>query len=430
MKSKVFFSTLVLLLFALLGGGSLNETEATSFFSIILVVCFVALACYTVVESIISRNKDRRLKLIKDDEANSTDFDRSIFIGDDRCRIYFDSFKKQVLIMRIMTEGIKKEYIDDFEFPGKELACFLHSTFNIYDPIRRKLLSGTCNDKNIIYDVTNIGDKDKNNNATINNTIKPIFVTYCTKHTSANSSIINERHFNLLIDECHGLMAITRAGKAPNIFNYIDGHILSKKTGDTTTISIKTIGNHLFIVDNLFKVLVIITSSTYEVFKFSDIIEVSYEENGDQLYTKSVGRTIGGAVVGGVLMGGAGAVIGGLSGASKQNKEVKNMDIKILLRNTNRPSYVLHFKETNKILKTKEAQDKKLYEAYIKNANQAKEILSIIIDDVKQTITPTGNPNQPLGIAHELEKLVKLKADGILTEEEFQAQKAKLLGII
>ena len=46
------------------------------------------------------------------------------------------------------------------------------------------------------------------------------------------------------------------------------------------------------------------------------------------MFTKSTGRTIGGAIVGGVLMGGAGAVVGGLSGDTKQKKEVKNMDIK------------------------------------------------------------------------------------------------------
>ena len=33
------------------------------------------------------------------------------------------------------------------------------------------------------------------------------------------------------------------------------------------------------------------------------------------------------------------------------------------------------------------------------------------------------------GVADELAKLAKLKADGILTEEEFNAQKAKLLNL-
>ena len=217
------------------------------------------------------------------------------------------------------------------------------------------------------------------------------------------------------------------------MFNFISANSLPKKTGDKSTINTKEVGNYMFIMDDFFKVLVIVgPTSTHEIFNYAEILEVSYEENGNQLYTKSAGRTVGGAIVGGVLMGGAGAVVGGLSGASKQNKEIKNMDIKILLRSTTRPSCVLHFKEIDRDLKTKDEIDRNLYETYVKRANQAKDILSIIIDNAKQTIAPIVQPvvaPDSRSVADELAKLAKLKADGILTEEEFQAQKAKLLGI-
>ena len=191
----------------------------------------------------------------------------------------------------------------------------------------------------------------------------------------------------------------------------------------------------MFIMDDFFKVFVIVGEKSHEIFNYADIIEVSYEENGNQLYTKSAGRTVGGAIVGGVLMGGAGAVVGGLSGASKQNKEVKSIDIKILLRSTSRTSCVLHFKDIDRVLKTKEDSDRKLYETYTKNANQAKDLLSVIIDNAKQKQVGV-NVAQPLAqqvpsslsVADELTKLAKLKEDGILTEEEFIAQKKLLLG--
>ena len=76
-----------------------------------------------------------------------------------------------------------------------------------------------------------------------------------------------------------------------------------------------------------------------------------------------------------------------------------------------------------------------MYETYTKNANEAKDILSVIIDNAKQ-VQVSAPAVQPLiqqvpssssSVADELAKLAKLKADGILTEEEFQAQKAKLL---
>ena len=437
MKTKFYLSVLVLLLFAVLGGGSISGDEIGMFFIILLVVVVIGAIVAAITSAVKSRNKDKRLQMIKEDEENSTDFDRSVFIGDDRCKIYFDSTKKQVMIMRVMTEGINKEYVDGFEFPGKELAKynspqFTNPVFNIYDPVKRSLLSGTYNDLNIIYQVTSISEKDKNKDVSINNTIKPRFETLSTTRTSSTGSTTH-KFYNILLDECHGVIAISESGKVKNVFNFINANSLPKKTGEKSTINTKEVGNYMFIMDDFFKVLVLVgPTSSHEIFNYADILEVSYEENGNQLYTKSAGRTVGGAIVGGVLMGGAGAVVGGLSGASKQNKEIKNMDVKILLRSTTRTSCVLHFKDIDRDLKTKDETDRNLYETYVKRANQAKDILSIIIDNAKQTISPIAQPvvaPTSRSVADELAKLAKLKADGILTEEEFQAQKAKLLGL-
>ena len=444
MKIKFYLSSLALVFFALLGGGSFSGGDVVFFFTIILVVAGVILVVAIISAIVQSNNKKKRLQMIKEDEQNSTDFDRSVFIGDDRCKLYFDASKKQVMIMRVMTEGIKKEYIDDFEFPGESLASYTgpvfnttytSPVFNVYDPTRRKLLTGTYKDLNIIHQVTSITEKDKNKNVAVNSSIQPTFKTLRTTQTSATSSVTN-RLFNVLIDESHGLMAITESGMVKDVFNYINASSLPRKKGEKSTINTREIGNSLFLMDDFFKVLVLVGPGHHEIINYSDIIEVSYEENGSQLYTKSAGRTIGGAIVGGVLMGGAGAVVGGLSGASKQNKEIENMDIKILLRSTIRTSCVLHFKDVDRVLKTKEDADRKLYEKYVKNANQAKDVLSVIIDNAKQVSTPTAQPiAQPVvapassSVADELAKLAKLKADGILTDEEFQAQKSKLLGL-
>ena len=439
MKNKFYLSSLALVLFALLGGGSFSGEDVGAFFTIILVVVGVIIVGAIISAIVQSNNQKKRLQMIKEDEQNSTDFDRSVFIGDDRCKLYFDASKKQVMIMRVMTEGIKKVYIDDFEFPGKSLASYTSPVFNVYDPTRRKLLTGTYNDLKIIHQVISITDKDKNKDVVVNSTIQPTFktlrTTLKTNQTSATASVTN-RLFTVLIDESHGLMAITESGKVNDVFNYINASSLPRKKGEKSTINTREIGNYLFLMDDFFKVLVLVGPGHHEIINYSDIIEVSYEENGSQLYTKSAGRTIGGAIVGGVLMGGAGAVVGGLSGASKQNKEIKNMDIKILLRSTSRTSCVLHFKDVDRVLKTKEDADRKLYEKYVKNANQAKDVLSVIIDDAKQASAPIAQPiTQPVvapassSVADELAKLAKLKADGILTDEEFQAQKSKLLGL-
>lgn len=422
MKTKFNLSVLSLLLFALLGGGSVSEDGINTFFIVIIVMVVIGVIITAITAIVESRNKDKRLQMIKEDEENSTDFDRSVFIGDDRCKIYFDSNKKQVMIMRVMTEGIKKEYVDNFEYPGKNLAQYVYPFFYVYDPVRRRILSGTFDGLYIKHQITSISEKDKYKDIAVSNTIQPHF-----------SIGMGDNISHVLIEENRGLIAICASGGVRTIFNYINVDSLPKKKGEKSTISTKNIGKYSFIMDEFFKVLVLIKDTSHEIFNYADIIEVSYEENGNQLYTKSAGRTVGGAIVGGMLMGGAGAVVGGLSGASKQNKEVKSIDVKILLRSTSRTSYVLHFNDANCILKTKDASDRSLYETYTKNANQAKDLLSVIIDNSKQVNSPIvqsleqQKTSSSQSVADELAKLAKLKADGILTEEEFQAQKAKLL---
>ena len=426
MKSKFIVSTLALLLFALLGGGSVDPDALGATFVTIIVIVLIVVIVAGIVAMVQSHNRNKRLQMIKEDEENSTDFDRSVFIGDDRLKIYFDSNKKQVMLMRVTTDGIKKEYVDDFEFPGKELAIYSNPVFNIYDPVKRRLLSGSYSDYSINHQIISIAEKDNNKAVAINNTIQPRFRMF-------TSSAGNTYH--ILIEENRGLIAYCKSGGVGSVFNYINAGSLPKKRGDKSTVNTRAVGNYLFIMDEFFKVLVIVGESSHEIFNYTDIIEVSYEENGTQLYTKSASRTVGGAIVGGVLMGGAGAVVGGLSGASKQNKEVKSIDVKILLRSTSRTSCVLHFNDANRTLKTKEESDKSLYETYTKNANEAKDILSVIIDNAKQiqvsapVVQPLVQqvPSSSSSVADELAKLAKLKADGILTEDEFQAQKAKLL---
>jgi hypothetical protein len=434
MKSKIILSSLALLLFALLGGGSFSGEELGVFFTLIIVVVVVVIIGAIITAIVQSHNQKKRLQLIKEDEENSTDFDRSTFIGDDRLKIYFDSNKKQVMLMRVTTEGIKKEYVNDFVFPGKDLAIYQNPVFNIYDPVKRLLLSGIYTDYGVNHQITSIAEKDKNKDVAVNNTIQPRFRMFRTSRTA--SGMVKNNIYHILIEENRGLIAYCASGGVGSVFNYINANSLPKKRGEKSTVNTKAVGNYLFIMDDFFKVLVIIGESSHEIFNYTDIIEVSYEENGNQLYTKSAGRTVGGAIVGGVLMGGAGAVVGGLSGASKQNKEVKSIDVKILLRSTSRSSCVLHFKDIDRVLKTKEDADRKMYETFTKNANEAKDILSVIIDNAKQ-IQVSASVAQPLvqqvsspspSVADELAKLAKLKADGILTDEEFQMQKAKLLG--
>lgn len=427
MKQNLNFilSSFVLLLFALLGGGSFDEISGMLWILVgVIVVVVIALIIQHIVQS---QNKEIRLQMIKKEEAECDDFNRSASFGNDRCMFYFDTENRKVMIMRVMTEGIKKFYIDDFEFSGKELCCQNPPYFCIYDEKNRSLLFGNFENMSVKFKHVNIVAEDKNCNITPNNSIRARLIGHSAnnEHSTGNGT---SDYIYTLIDECHGLIAIVRRGSALTVFNYVNGNDLLKKEGDKSHINNSCIGSYNFIMDDYFCVLIVVTPTSYELFNYSDIIEVSYEENGTQLYSKSAMRTVGGAIVGGALMGSAGAVVGGLSGTSKKKKEVKTMDIKILLRSTQKSTYVLSFNDAKRILKTKDTSDNALYQTYQMNANKAKDLLSVIIDRAKQNLRQEeSGAVQHSSIADELTKLAKLKSDGVLTDEEFNMQKAKLL---
>lgn len=74
------------------------------------------------------------------------------------------------------------------------------------------------------------------------------------------------------------------------------------------------------------------------LYSFDDVISVELIENNNIISEKSTGRTIGGALVGGFVAGGVGAIVGGLSGSSKQQNLHISVKAKLLLRNNTSPS--------------------------------------------------------------------------------------------
>ena len=109
------------------------------------------------------------------------------------------------------------------------------------------------------------------------------------------------------------------------------------------------------------------------------------------------------------------------------------MYIKILLKSTSNSTIILKIYEAGvdgSVLATKNAADRALYEGLMSEVSGIKDIFAIIIDivDKKQTQSPVSSSSSG-SVADELAKLAKLKESGILTEEEFNAQKMKLLNL-
>lgn len=191
---------------------------------------------------------------------------------------------------------------------------------------------------------------------------------------------------------------------------------------------------YAFVLDNVGrKIYYIIPTQTKEV-PFDQIISVEILEDNTLLSSKSTTRTVGGAMLGGALAGGAGMVVGGLSGDSKQKKKVSKVSVKIKIRDYSTPALLIPCFDAHELTGYDEIKPTDIlcgcfYKEELQNAQRIADYISVIIDEVDRQQSMNSHPIQ-LGnnsVADELAKLADLRAKGILTEEEFSAQKAKLL---
>lgn len=165
---------------------------------------------------------------------------------------------------------------------------------------------------------------------------------------------------------------------------------------------------------------------TIVIYSYNDILSCEIVEDGETVYQKS--RTIGRSIVGGVIAGGAGAVIGGLSGKTKEKKEIKSLVLRVVFKSTNKPIVKLGFIDAER---SKEKVDlsqpyyAQLYKEALDSVKDWKDTFEIIIDSVNSE--KEGASNSYSSVSDELLKLNDLKEKGILTEDEFEQQKRKLL---
>lgn len=208
---------------------------------------------------------------------------------------------------------------------------------------------------------------------------------------------------------------------------------------DNFKASVKIVGygaEYSFAVDNERKKIMIATADNdrslaqKKFINFADIISVELLEDSNVAFSKSAMRTIGGGLVGGAIAGGAGAIIGGLSGDSKVKKKVSKIEIRILVRNQSSPNYVIKCYNDQPIDVTS-GLGKITYDGIMSTAKEIADHLSVIIDMMDREYQQQENMSiakpETKSIADELEKLCALRDKGILSAEEFEKQKEKLL---
>ncbi len=166
----------------------------------------------------------------------------------------------------------------------------------------------------------------------------------------------------------------------------------------------------------------------YALFKYSQIVSFDLIENGSSIASGGLGR----AVVGGLLFGGAGAVVGAVT--RSYNELCTELSIKITVKDYSAPAVYVHLVSSGGIMKNTIQ-----YNNYLKIAQDILSKLQIITNNIDSstTVNTTDLPNKPINApsspafsaADEILKFKKLRDEGIITQAEFEAKKKQLLGI-
>ena len=136
------------------------------------------------------------------------------------------------------------------------------------------------------------------------------------------------------------------------------------------------------------------------------------------------GGGLGRAVLGGILFGGVGAIVGGITGAGRIKQVCRSMKLSVSLKNAHVNVAYIHF------ISTEVKTGGFIYRTAQDCSQRCSSLLETILDENRSMeLTAEYNSTQVYSTADEILKFKALLDQGILTQEEFQAKKKELLGL-
>jgi hypothetical protein len=124
------------------------------------------------------------------------------------------------------------------------------------------------------------------------------------------------------------------------------------------------------------------------IVSYKDILEVSFYEDGNSITKTSRTSQVAGAVVGNVLLGGAGLVIGALTGSKKTSNTIQSLEIRITVNNMQFPFWAFSF------LRTETQKNNVNYKISTEEANKLLSLLKVIMnkaDEEEKKMQLTSN---------------------------------------
>lgn len=161
----------------------------------------------------------------------------------------------------------------------------------------------------------------------------------------------------------------------------------------------------------------------YKVYKFSDIVSYTPIEEGHN-QTKKHGITR--AVVGGAIAGGAGAIVGAVTGG-KNYDYVDKLGVVITFSNNDNIRLMFLNSETKKGGFVANEYYKQFHDVCgVLDATISKNTQRLQLEQQKKL---TNQSQKSISAADEIVKYKKLADDGVITQEEFEAKKKQMLNI-
>lgn len=162
---------------------------------------------------------------------------------------------------------------------------------------------------------------------------------------------------------------------------------------------------------------------------YRDVLSSEIFVDGETVTKTARGSQLGGALIGGLALGGVGAIIGGLSGKTRSSEKVKRVDLRITVNDTKSPLHDINFMDI------KGKKDGIIYKSAMDKARYWHGLIAVLIkmannEDVRKEGGESSsqvNGGSTSSLADELSKLSDLRDKGVLTDEEFSIQKQKLL---
>lgn len=151
------------------------------------------------------------------------------------------------------------------------------------------------------------------------------------------------------------------------------------------------------------------------------IVGYTYNEDEKQY---GVGRTVGGAVVGGILFSGVGAVIGSVIGANPKRR-IRKISIEITYEAEGQCQLFIACLYKGKPLKASGRE----YESYMEAAKVVMGQLDLLLAKKENVQPEEARMGPSVSVADEIRKFKDLMDEGIITEEEFAKKKNQLLGM-